>query len=192
MRINGTDAAEFIDTARKRWHVPGLAIGVRVGDEERYFCSGTSCVEVDSMVEEGTVFPIGSITKSFVAHAISLAVRAGILAWDVPVSTYVRDLEFRDPVIQRRATLADFLSMRTGLMDEESSPGKRMGVPRRRCDDSGIRNTDRDSEQSSSESIDSPVDEPPPRRVSRAFLHPLGTAFRDLREADQTGMKRER
>jgi CubicO group peptidase (beta-lactamase class C family) len=58
---------------------------------------------------------------------VGLSVKKGLLAWDVPVSKYVPNLAFNDATIQDNATLADFLSMRTGLDGTEewqTSPEK--------------------------------------------------------------------
>ncbi|MGF1655862.1 MAG: serine hydrolase domain-containing protein [Verrucomicrobiales bacterium] len=119
MQINGTDASEFIDSLRNRWLVPGLAIALCLDGEQSYFSSGMSSLEFGSVFDENTVMPVGSVTKTFLAHAVSLCVNKGLLALDVPVSLYVPDLIFCDPTIQANATLADFLSMRTGLDGDE-------------------------------------------------------------------------
>lgn len=109
MKINETNADEFIDVLRERWNVPGVAIGIRIGDEEKYICSGLSCIEKGNRFDEATIVPVGSVTKSFVADAASRLVKEGLFEWDVPVTRYVKDLKFADPVIQQEATLVEQL-----------------------------------------------------------------------------------
>ena len=115
MEIHGIDALEFIDSLKERWNLPGLAIGLSSHGDQTYFSSGTRSLEFDSVFDEDTVIPLGSVTKPFLAHAVGLCVNEGLLALDVPVSQYVSDLIFCDATIHATATLADFLSMRTGL-----------------------------------------------------------------------------
>lgn len=123
MKINGVDAVEFVNELRERWQIPGVATGIRVGNTEQYLCSGFRCVETGEPIDEETILPVGSVTKSVVAHAVSRCVNSGLLDWNVPVARYVPDLKFADPAIQEKATLADFLSMRTGLANPYSPEG---------------------------------------------------------------------
>jgi CubicO group peptidase (beta-lactamase class C family) len=106
---------QSINDLRMRWRVPGIAIGVSCRGEQEFYCSGFSDIERSLPFSPRTVIPIGSVTKPFVAHAISLMVQKGLLDWDVPITDYVKGLRFSDPEIQAKASLADFLSMRTGL-----------------------------------------------------------------------------
>ncbi|KAG0213718.1 hypothetical protein BGX28_003662 [Mortierella sp. GBA30] len=60
--------------------------------------------------------PIASLTKAFTAAAISELVVDGKMDWvTTPVSEYLSELEFRDPVVTFQLTPVDFLSHRTGL-----------------------------------------------------------------------------
>ncbi|MBL8693820.1 MAG: beta-lactamase [Planctomycetes bacterium] len=47
--------------------VPGLALGVVVRGEPRFFCFGVACSEPDAAVSPQTLFEIGSISKTFAA-----------------------------------------------------------------------------------------------------------------------------
>lgn len=107
--------ALLIDDLRTRWRVPGIAVGISYCGEERFYCSGWADMEVKQPFTAQTVVPVGSVTKSFVAHAASILVQNGVLKWDVPVNEYIKGFRSTDREIQDSATLADFLSMRTGL-----------------------------------------------------------------------------
>ncbi len=104
-----------IDEVREQWRVPGLAIAVSCRGEDHFYNSGLADVCAKKPFTAETVIPIASVTKPFVAHAVSVLVQKGVLTWDAPVTQYVKDLQFADTEIQEKASLADFLSMRTGL-----------------------------------------------------------------------------
>jgi len=115
MKINGTGILDFCSALREKWHVPGISIAVSRGGEARFFNSGMASLEEGRAFDEKTLVPIGSITKSLVARAATLCVSEELIRWNVPVSSYVKDLVFADKNLEKRATLADLLSMRTGL-----------------------------------------------------------------------------
>jgi len=106
---------QSINDFRMRWRVPGIAIGVSCRGEQEFYCSGFSDIERSLPFSPRTVIPIGSVTKPFIAHAVSLMVSKGLLEWEVPITDYIKGLRFADQEIQAKASLADFLSMRTGL-----------------------------------------------------------------------------
>lgn len=58
--------------------------------------------------------PIASLTKAFTSAAISELVGEGKMDWDTtPVSTYLPEFAFGDPVLTSQLTLVDLLSHRT-------------------------------------------------------------------------------
>ncbi|KAK3804555.1 MAG: beta-lactamase/transpeptidase-like protein [Linnemannia elongata] len=63
-----------------------------------------------------TLMPIGSMTKAMTAATIGELVAEGKLDWDTtPVSQYVPEAQFGDPILTSELTLADYLSHRSGL-----------------------------------------------------------------------------
>jgi CubicO group peptidase (beta-lactamase class C family) len=70
-------------------------------------------------VTERTIFPIGSLTKSYTAFVIGQLVDDGRLDWDTPVRNYVPDFRMFDPFATERMTLRDMLCHRSGLPRHE-------------------------------------------------------------------------
>jgi CubicO group peptidase (beta-lactamase class C family) len=108
--------AEQVESARKDWGVPGLAVAV-VKDGEVALAEGfgvrrhggTETVDAD------TLFSIGSTTKAFTAAALALLVEEGKIGWDEPVITYLPGFRVEDPYVTRELTVRDLLTHRSGV-----------------------------------------------------------------------------
>ncbi len=66
-------------------------------------------------VDEETVFPIASITKSFTAALISMLVDEGKLNWDDITVKHLPNFQLYDANFTNQITIRDMLSHRTGL-----------------------------------------------------------------------------
>jgi CubicO group peptidase (beta-lactamase class C family) len=98
------------------WHIPGLALAVLRRDAPPLLQAfGFTDIESRTRVESTTLFPIGSITKSFTATGLGLLVDEGELGWDVPVREILAEFKLKDPVANEKCTLRDLLTHRTGL-----------------------------------------------------------------------------
>jgi len=98
------------------WHIPGLALAfVRRNAPPALQTYGLRDIEKGTRVETTTLFPIGSITKSFTATGLALLADEGKLGWDVPVREILREFKLKDPVASEKCTLRDLLTHRTGL-----------------------------------------------------------------------------
>jgi CubicO group peptidase (beta-lactamase class C family) len=98
------------------WHIPGLALAViQRGAPPLLQAFGLRDVENGLLVNTRTVFPIGSITKSFTAVGLALVVDDGKLDWDAPVNEILPEFRLKDPVTSTSCTLRDLLTHRTGL-----------------------------------------------------------------------------
>jgi CubicO group peptidase (beta-lactamase class C family) len=104
------------DQAMKEWKVPGVAIAV-VQDGNVIYSKGYGYRDVEKKlpVTTGTLFPIGSITKSFTALTFAILKDEGKVDWDQPVRNYLPEFEMNDVVATERATPRDLFSHRTGL-----------------------------------------------------------------------------
>jgi CubicO group peptidase (beta-lactamase class C family) len=67
------------------------------------------------MVDEHTLFAIGSSSKAFTAASIAMLVDDGKLKWDDPATKYLPGFQLFDPYSTRELTVADLLSHRSGL-----------------------------------------------------------------------------
>lgn len=108
--------AETIEAAMEAWHVPGAAVAVVRGGEvvhaEGY---GVRESGTDAAVTDTTLFPIGSMTKSFTSLLAGALVEEGALSWDGPVREWLPEFRLEEEYAGDHATLVDLLSHRTGL-----------------------------------------------------------------------------
>src|SRR5260370_29419924 len=113
-KLQGLD--ELADQAMKQWKVPGVAIAV-VQDGKVIYAKGYGYRDVEKKlpVTTGTLFPIGSITKSFTSLTFAILKDEGKADWDQPVRKYLAEFEMNDVVASERATPRDLFSHRTGL-----------------------------------------------------------------------------
>jgi CubicO group peptidase (beta-lactamase class C family) len=113
-KLQGLD--DLADQAMKQWKVPGVAVAV-VQDGKVIYAKGYGYRDLEKRlpVTTATLFPIGSITKSFTALTFSILKDEGKVDWDQPVRTYLPEFEMNDVVATERATPRDLFSHRTGL-----------------------------------------------------------------------------
>src|SRR4029078_9441155 len=75
--------------------VPGVAVGVVIGDEDHTAFHGVTSVEDPLEVNERTLFQNGSTGKTYTSTAILRLVERGEMALDAPVRTYVPELKLK-------------------------------------------------------------------------------------------------
>lgn len=96
------------------WNVPGLALGI-IRDGEVLFSKGYGKRNEKEEMNDATVLPIGSATKSFTALVLASLVEEGKLSWDTPIKNYIPWLKLSDPIVTQKITVRDCLCHRTGL-----------------------------------------------------------------------------
>lgn len=113
-KLQGLDG--LAEQAMKQWKVPGLAIAV-VKDGKVIYAKGYGYRDVEQKlpVDTGTLFAIGSITKSFTALTFGILNDEGKVEWDQPVRNYLPEFQMNDAVATDNATPRDLFSHRTGL-----------------------------------------------------------------------------
>ena len=113
-KLQGLD--DLAAQAMQQWKVPGVAIAV-VQDGKVMYAKGYGYRDLENKlpVTTGTLFPIGSISKSFTALTFAILKDEGKVDWDQPVRTYLPEFEMNDVVATERATPRDLFSHRTGL-----------------------------------------------------------------------------
>ena len=94
--------------------VPGLAVGVLCGDEERYAFHGVTSVDNPLDVDESTLFQFGSTGKTFTATAIMHLVEQGDVDLAAPVRAYVPELRLRDEDVAAKVTVLQLLNHTAG------------------------------------------------------------------------------
>lgn len=106
---------ERLDALRVEHHVPGLGLAVVTPDG--VFTRGIGLADLESGVpaHAGTLFEIGSTTKTFTSVLTAMLVDDGDLDFDDPVRDHVPYFHLKDPKADAEVTLRDLLSHRTGL-----------------------------------------------------------------------------
>lgn len=117
---------ERVEAARQRLGIPGVAVGVLHGGEERVAGFGVTNVEHPLPVTPDTLFQIGSITKTFLGTAAMRLVERGALELDAPVRRYLPDLRLADEASAERLTLRHLLTHTGGFQGDfflDTGPG---------------------------------------------------------------------
>ncbi len=110
----GLDA--YVETARKTWKVPGVAISIVRNDSVIYARGyGVKDITKADRVTDRTVFAIGSSSKAFTAAGVALLVDEKKVAWDDPAEKYLTGFHVFDPYASRELSIRDLLSHRSGL-----------------------------------------------------------------------------
>jgi CubicO group peptidase (beta-lactamase class C family) len=107
---------EYVSKAMENWEVPGLAIAI-VKDDSIVFCKGFGVLKINNpeLVNQHTIFAIGSCTKAFTAAALGILVDEGKIDWDDKVIGYLPKFQLSDPYLTQELTIRDLLSHRSGL-----------------------------------------------------------------------------
>jgi CubicO group peptidase (beta-lactamase class C family) len=104
----------WLDEKATELGVPGVAIGVLIGDEEHYAYHGVTSVENPLPVDENTLFLYGSTQKTYTATAIMVLVDQGLIDLNAPVRTYVPELELKDESVAQNVTVLQLLNHTAG------------------------------------------------------------------------------
>ncbi|HZS15688.1 MAG TPA: serine hydrolase domain-containing protein [Candidatus Dormibacteraeota bacterium] len=105
---------EHVTEAVQRLGVPGVAIGLHAGGREDYLFHGVTSIENPLAVDAGTLFQIGSTTKTYTATLIMMLVEQGLVDLDAPVRTYVPELRLSDESAAEKVTVLQLLNHTAG------------------------------------------------------------------------------
>ena len=98
------------------WETPGASIAV-VHDGKVAMVKGYGFRTKGSgaLVDPGTVFATGSISKTFTASAVAALIAQDRMRWDDRVIDHLPGFRLKDPYVTREIRIRDLLSHRTGL-----------------------------------------------------------------------------
>jgi len=110
------DFDEWIESGRKDWSIPGMAVGI-VKDGEVVYAKGFGERRLGSKaaVDENTIFSIASVSKNMTAAALAVLVDEGEIDWDDKITTHIPWFQFKDPWVTDQITIRDALTHRVGL-----------------------------------------------------------------------------
>jgi CubicO group peptidase (beta-lactamase class C family) len=101
-------------TARE-FDIPGVAVGVLMDGQESYASHGVTSVDNPLPVNENTLFPLASVTKTFTATALMRLVAEGKVELAAPVRRYVPELKLADESAAAQITVLNLLNHTAGL-----------------------------------------------------------------------------
>src|SRR5262249_58243366 len=101
---------EAVRARKQELGVPGVAVGVLQGGEERHEGFGLTSVDNPLDVTPETRFQIGSISKTFTGTAVMYLVAEGAIDLDRPVRSYLPEFELADPDATERVTMRHLLA----------------------------------------------------------------------------------
>ncbi|UVE96026.1 serine hydrolase [Dietzia sp. B32] len=111
--------------------IPGAAVAVVHGGEvvvaEGF---GVRSTETDEAVDERTVFPLASISKSVSATVVAAESAAGEVDWSTPVREHLPWFELSDPGVTARVTVGDLFAHRSGLPEHAGDDLEDLGYER--------------------------------------------------------------
>lgn len=119
-RLNGLDAE--IETLIQKYNAAGLSVAVVENNQLIYSNSfGFRDLENKLPVTENTIFPIGSITKSFTSSLIGILDNEKKLSIKEKPSSYISNLSFYSDQMNNSITINDLLCHRSGIGNADGS-----------------------------------------------------------------------
>ncbi|HET9015572.1 MAG TPA: serine hydrolase domain-containing protein [Thermomicrobiaceae bacterium] len=103
------------DEARRRWQVPGLAVGILHDGQVETLGSGVASLETGQPVTPDTLFQIGSISKVFCTTVLMTLVDEGTVELDAPIARYLPELELSEPGLTEAITVRQLVTHRSGI-----------------------------------------------------------------------------
>lgn len=110
------DYAQIVDQVVKRYHLPGIAVGVIENGKVVYTGTpGTREAGTGRKIDRNTLFKIASNSKAMTTALLARLVQQGKLDWDAPVTKYLPQFRMHDPWVTRNMRVADLLTHSSGL-----------------------------------------------------------------------------
>ncbi|MFE7171338.1 serine hydrolase domain-containing protein [Streptomyces sp. NPDC057616] len=107
--------SEYVDAKAAELGVPGVAVGVLLDGQEIYALHGVTSLSNPQPVDEKTLFPLASVSKTFTATALMRLVAEGKVDLAAPARHYVPELRLADERAAERITVLNLLNHTSGL-----------------------------------------------------------------------------
>jgi len=124
--MSQTPLSDFVAQMTAQFKIPGVAVGLWADGQESYACQGVTSVDNPLPVDEGTLYVLGSVTKTFTATALMCLVAGGQVELDAPVRRYVPELRLAEEQAAAAVTVLNLLNHTAGLdwrIDVDSGEG---------------------------------------------------------------------
>ncbi|MGW2700417.1 serine hydrolase domain-containing protein [Streptomyces sp. NPDC001340] len=107
--------SEFVAATAKEFGIPGVSVGVLTGGQEMYVSHGVTSLGQPLPVDERTLFPVASVTKTVTATALMRLAEQGKVELTAPVRRYVPELKLVDESAAEQITVLNLLNHTAGL-----------------------------------------------------------------------------
>ena len=105
-----------VEVNRERFNVPGLAIGVAVGEQTWMYGTGVSRTDRPEPVDpHQTLFQVGSVSKLYTCAALMRLVELGAVELQAPVRRYLPEFTTADETVAQQVTLLHLMGHRSGI-----------------------------------------------------------------------------
>ncbi|WP_201776180.1 serine hydrolase domain-containing protein [Streptacidiphilus melanogenes] len=108
-----------IEAAMAAYAIPGVAVGVLLGEREYVKGYGVTNVDHPTPVDADTLFRVGSTTKTFTGTALMRLVDRGAIDLDAPVRRYLPEFAVADRTASRRVTVRQLLNHSSGWLGDD-------------------------------------------------------------------------
>ncbi|WP_169082129.1 serine hydrolase domain-containing protein [Paenibacillus sp. PL91] len=105
----------YIESAMKKYNIPGAALGVVEKDSPLYIKGYGSADSKHTAITPQTPFILGSTSKSMTALAVMQLVDEGKVELDAPVQRYLPDFSVSDPNDSAAITVRHLLNQTSGI-----------------------------------------------------------------------------
>jgi CubicO group peptidase (beta-lactamase class C family) len=109
---------ERVRALMAEYQVPGVGLGLLYQGRQWMTGLGVTNIDYPLPVDEDTLFPLGSIAKTFTATALVRLAEEGRVDLDAPVRRYVPDFRVADEEVSRRVTVRQTLTHAAGWVGE--------------------------------------------------------------------------
>lgn len=114
--LTSNEIDQIVHHAMDVFDVPGIAVGIikngKVVHSKGY---GIRNLSKSALIDDQSLFSIGSTGKSFTAVALALLIEDGKMTWDDKVIDHIPDFRLYDPWVTREFTVRDLLIHNSGL-----------------------------------------------------------------------------
>jgi CubicO group peptidase (beta-lactamase class C family) len=107
--------SDFVKATAQKYGIPGVAVGMWANGREIYACYGVTSIDNPLPVDQGTLFVLGSVTKTYTATALMCLVEKGLVELKAPVRRYIPELKLMDEQAATEITVLNLLNHTAGL-----------------------------------------------------------------------------
>ena len=110
--------AKFVEEKMAEHGIPGVSIGLLLGDEHHILNFGVTSIENPLPVTDETLFQIGSNTKTMTATLMMMLAEAGQLDLDASIRAILPDFQVADEVVAATATIRQLVTHSVGWVGD--------------------------------------------------------------------------